>query len=599
MFDQKNHPLKTALLAAVLSVPYMWTGVVASLPALYNELWACFITSLVLCALFFSNNKYTNISGIARESSPALAVIGGLICSIAIQSRFGFANAYFGVTGLAIGVLMLALICVVCGAFLSHVLNDAERNALSYRAAWIVLIIGLLQAFIGLLQYLELNLISTTLMSALTIAGRVYGNLRQPNHFALLLIVSLAACFSLLLSMQETQKRTNRFLMMCVIFLVMLIVLSVSRVGLLLLILLSIWGAFKCKSKRNIQFLFISLVPLYFVFRLGFIWIDEQDILPFWGNARVFSLSASGNQDRLSIFTSVVGTLLESPVLGVGYGRLSQATFENGHAWALTKNLESAHNLFVDWALYFGMPIAIVLAVLLLLCVVRCIHHAKFGVGWLGFFVLLAPLVAHMVEYPLEFPRFLLPWAGLLGFLMVKRGAHTSIATKETDKAAFGVNITKMLSLICLLFSALVAWIAADFRKVNPIYSQSSTPFSSRVVAAYDSHFFVHLVDYAVLMASAPEPAAAKLQFRLAEKVTQVRFDGPVLSVYVPVAVLSGNVCFAKAAAYNGFKADQETYQKLVTGWLQSPHQSVRSFAEANMQPKPALWPKKAQRQCD
>lgn len=130
---------------------------------------------------------------------------------------------------------------------------------------------------------------------------------------------------------------------------------------------------------------------------------------------------------RRVIWWSMLDAVGGAPWIGYGWGQISIAqlavTLDHPHTHLL---LESSHNLFLDLALWSGLPIAIVVIAGLAWWFVHQIQACNDPHRW-ATLVGVAMVFNHaMVEYPLSYAYFLLP----IGFFMGALSASEQVPSR-------------------------------------------------------------------------------------------------------------------------------------------------------------------------
>jgi hypothetical protein len=121
---------------------------------------------------------------------------------------------------------------------------------------------------------------------------------------------------------------------------------------------------------------------------------------------------------RLAVWQAYLAALISSPWYGFGYEQGLHTQIAAGEMGYRLNGLYTwSHNVWIDVATWFGVPISILLALVSLLAVVRFFRDAVGEKSWI-MMAGVVPLVLHgMVELPLAFAYFLLPLCLLVGAL--------------------------------------------------------------------------------------------------------------------------------------------------------------------------------------
>ena len=245
-------------------------------------------------------------------------------------------------------------------------------------------------------------------------AYRPFGNLAQPNQLATLLLFGLMG----VLFLWERQHLRGKLGLLAALTLVSGLVMTGSRSVLLTLVwLLPAYGLMRRRCHlRTTPTAIVCLVGFYAL--LSFSWpsINNALLLPSDANTAVERMTAPGI--RTVFWRAMADAIGQAPWLGYGWGQIGSAQVLTTLSYPPTySSFDSAHNLFLDMALWAGLPVALGLAVVVLLWfgwqVYRCRDPSSFAV-----LAAVGVVFSHaMVEFPLSYAYFLLPvgfWMGCL-----------------------------------------------------------------------------------------------------------------------------------------------------------------------------------------
>ncbi len=529
-----------------------------------------------------------------------------------VQQTFGLAVPYFGMVAIAFFYLAVSACVFLFGSFVaarsqsSTVLHSLSVETLN-TGLKAVTGLAVCSAFVGLAQYLQLP-ISDTFVSPVSQMGASYGNLRQPNLFALLGVLGLISLIAL--------RRTSRAVdwtavgIASLVYLVLLfsVVLSTSRTGAVLVGLVSLWGFVETWRARKPQWMALLALPIYLLMRYVAIQMDLEGLLPFFGAHRqgLVSTAVEGDFWRRLIWTKSLALIQAHPIVGVGFGNIGFAMFTETLPVPQASVTEHAHNLFLQIAVELGLPVALVLTLTFAGLIYRSRAVVKTLEGRAIAVFLLAVLTHSLLEYPLWYAYFLLPFVFALG-VFAQMGAHaqpgyasSSQSIAEQNKYAPPVDgnsgafsaAPKML-LPAGVFTVLLAFFGLwDYAKVSPSYElNSNAPLHDRVIASYKSVLFLNLADYSALNMSGISPSAAAVQLRLASRVGHFRFDPQVAGAHAAAAALTGQMQLAKASAYRLWLKDKDAAEKLRLGFLRSGVPRAVELAEFLVKPEFVPWP--------
>jgi O-antigen ligase len=535
---------------------------------------------------------------------PALVLMG--------QQAVGMAVPYFGMVTSALYYLLVgAGICLLGGlsAGWFRALPIASRSGSDLVNAGLKAVVGIAtaSALVGIAQYLQLP-IPEFLVSPVTQIGVSYGNLRQPNLFALLGVLGLIALIVLRSKTDRFQLRPDGFAAFLFLTLVIAIVLSTSRTGTVLVGVISVWGCIESWRAGKPRWMLLLALPSYFILRATAVQIDLQGLLPFYGSLRpgLITTAIEGDYVRQAMWLKSWTLIQAHPVWGVGFGNIDFAMFTETLPVLRPPVTEHAHNIFMQMAVELGAPIALAWGLVLATLIIRSSRALRTFEGRALAVFLLAVLIHSLLEYPLWYSYFLLPSAFALG-IFVQIGALTQTETPAppaglkndpTGVARIGAVPIGMSSYaravglggaLTILLALFALW---DYSKVSPSYElNSNVPLPDRVVQSYKSVLFLNLADYSALNLTGVSPAAAAVQLRLANRVAHFRFDPQVAATHAAAAALTGQMALAKASAYRLWLKDKNAAERLRLALVSSGLPQALELSAFLAKPTFVPWP--------
>jgi O-antigen ligase len=268
----------------------------------------------------------------------------------------------------------------------------------------------------AVLQCLQLNGIQadSPWFNAAPSNFRMDANLAQPNHLATLELLALVGC-----SWLSLRNKIPRVLTVTgAVLLVVGIVLTGSRTAVLTSVLLLAVYPF-CLPRHLRRSAHLKMAAL-----LGFWYAALLVAMPslieyMYAANRGVQLQARSVQGdaRIQIWSLAIDAIQQNPWWGYGWGQIpsAQMSVASGHGEVAAFN--SAHNVWLDLALWGGLPLA------LLIFVYGCLWlrqqmRSPAGVRQSHTLLFLGVLFIHaMLELPLHYAYFLLPFGVMLGTL--------------------------------------------------------------------------------------------------------------------------------------------------------------------------------------
>jgi O-antigen ligase len=434
---------------------------------------------------------------------PVLAALVVMAASVGWSWGPGALPASLALSALA---LIAAAAWVLSAAAGARQRGDGE--ALFTAWCWALAITGFFNVLLALVQVFVPDLPDSKLIAISSIAGRAVGNLRQPNHLSSVLLWSAIAVVAL--SGLKRLRWTAALPMLAALMLA--VVLTASRTGLVSVLLLAVWGVVDRRLPKETRGLLVAAPLLYALAWAGMAWWGAQAAHQFGGAARLAETDISGS--RFGIWANTLALIGANPFTGVGFG-------EFNFAWTLTPFpgrpiafFDHTHNLPLQLAVELGLPLAALVMALLLWGLAATAWRGfgpgadtgavstEVGIAQRAALMMVLMIGLHsLLEYPLWYAYFLLPTAWVWGFAL---GADAAPAAAPA-RAARASRVLVAGALLMGLGALLSVW---DYRRVAVIFyaSPAAGPLPERIAAGQQSVLFAHHADYAALTAGVGGP---------------------------------------------------------------------------------------------
>lgn len=388
-------------------VPFLQPRHFSPLPLFYSE-WLAAV--LGLAALFLLVvPRYARQLEVPWVTLVPLGLAGLIVVHVALTKV-----PYPEQGVLAIGYLLWSAALVVTGRLLRQEIGLAQLTTF---LAWCFVAGGALSALAGILQHYDIRGILEGVI-ATKVFRNMYGNLVQPNHFATYIALALA---SMLLLCARSAKPP---LIAWILFAILLFVLSLSgsRSSWLYLIAIAVlaWWLYRSeatKDRKRLMVLAILLVP-------GFVLAQLLALLPWLAapepaitaTERIFEL-VSGGSARFQLWREAWAMFLDSPLIGVGYGRFAWNHFllSAGAADASLAGLTNhAHNILLQLMAELGLVGGVLLLAGLVIWFVGLRSERPTLELWWVVCILAILGIHSLLELPLWYAYFL----GIASFLV-------------------------------------------------------------------------------------------------------------------------------------------------------------------------------------
>lgn len=272
-----------------------------------------------------------------------------------------------------------------------------------------------------------------------------YSNLAQPNHFADAVVLGLCAAGWL----RSRRRIGGAVFWACAFLMVFGVVLSGSRAGLIELLMLCGLVAVS-RSPVRARFEHIALLGAMTV-GLYLFW-HSQDALA----VRAVSDQANAGA-RMPLWMQMLDAITRHPWVGYGWNQtvLAQELVSVDHP-PLQRHFEQSHNQLLDIFIWVGVPIGLVVLYYVSRALWSALREATSPPRfWIGAAV--AVLLLHsMVEFPLTYTYFLLPFGIWLGYLAPSMAGRQSVVVPAVGLRLAGAVLT--------LF---VVWLGLEYLKVE------------------------------------------------------------------------------------------------------------------------------------
>lgn len=376
---------------------------------------------------------------------------------------------------------------------------------------------GAVSVVFAQIQYFAPQWADGTWIAAST-GPRVAANLRQPNHLGTLLLWSIV-CLMWWWPRLTGAKRTGALLGFGL--LVACIVQTGSRTAALGVLVLAAWGLLDKRLPRSARLALIAGPAVYALFWFALDAFAQTTGQAFAGEGR-FIPRENFSSNRFAIWSNTWELIKANPWFGVGWGNFN-------FAWTLTpfpdrppEFFDHTHNLFLQFAVELGLPLAAAVSGLLCFAFWRAFRASQQASGEeahtlrAAFMLVLMVGIHSQFEYPLWYAYFLLPTAFAFGLCL---GAP---AAADLDTGAIAVTPRAKRWRIALITASLAMSIGGvlsvfDYLRVSVIFAprDDASSLAQRIEAGKRSVLFAHHAHYAAAT-TAEHPSQAMDSFRIA-----------------------------------------------------------------------------------
>jgi O-antigen ligase len=318
--------------------------------------------------------------------------------------QYAFGISLFAGDALLASLYLCGLSAAICLGY-SYAVALPDRDAALTPVFYVVWIVALASAAIGLLQWLNLQEFLAMYVVQADAGDRAMGNLGQPNQLATLLLMGMAA-----LAWTFEQRRIGRTgLIAGITFMSMVLVLTQSRAGMLGGLVGGIFLISKNYTKSR------RITPVSIVIWLAAYGLVVQ-LLPLIHEILLLSDARSvsfGDNARITIWKQMLSGISQAPWVGYGWNQTPTAHAAGSIEVPFSMTYTNAHNVVLDIVAWVGIPLGLLLTGACLYWFLSRMFAIKETNAVYAMACLLPIAVHSMVEYPFAYAYFLLA-AGLM-----------------------------------------------------------------------------------------------------------------------------------------------------------------------------------------
>ena len=456
-----------------------------------------------------------------------LSGIAALCCAVILMQLATGKLLFSGDALMALFYVCLWLAAVLAGGLMANSASHSDSlNAIT--SAW--LIAALLSAGIALAQWTG-SLTLGIYIADLPPGARPFANVAQPNHLCTLCFLGLCG----LLWLHQRQRVDRAVFWMSAALLLLGMVMSQSRTGLLQIGLLIAWGLVM-QGRASLRITRLQLLILGAIFVAGMLlWPVACDaLLLSVGRSTEDQMSAGV---RLPYWWAMLDAIGREPLWGYGWQQVGAAQQRVALDHPVFGVLfEHSHNLVLDLLLWNGVPIGSLIVAGLawwFITHIRACRDAR--VVWL--LAALGGAFTHsMLEFPLEYAYFLIPVGLAMGAIDA-----LSPAGGPSLRVSRGATLSATVLLGAVFACAAVEYIKVEENYRTQRFELARIGVSGITTPAPRLHLLTQLE--AILQVAHTEitPGMEAQQLDWMHKVSE-RFGYPLVILRYAVALaLNGN----------------------------------------------------------
>lgn len=438
---------------------------------------------------------------------------------------------------------------VVMALYTGYLWASQEGSARVLESIFLAIVwAGLAAGGVALAQWLQLPAPSWWTLD-LGASVRPYGNLAQPNHFGLLMVMGIVAATALF----EARVLSHRLSYGVVLFFFgWCMLISTSRASALaLLSIVAFWFITyrRVASRLRVPAVLLALVVGLVAYKsLGHI----EDSLYLQEVAARAPLEIG---PRELIWRHFWAAILEHPWLGYGFGQGILAIREVATQVQPSRNSVFAHNFVLDLMTWVGVPLGLAISLALGAWMLRWLRKAGSAAlsaqrHWV-FALWLALVIQSLLEFPYAHTYFLLPAALLAGAVIALPSSHSAFARATRYTASWPAVALAGVAM------ALLTALTSDYMQLEDDF-RSLRFGKAGYVYAVKHH---DLVDPWILDQLVALTAAGQLKLRPGMPPDQLELLGTVAQ---RVHLLPVQMDYAKALALNGRLMEAQAEMRII-----------------------------------
>ncbi|MFN3887483.1 MAG: Wzy polymerase domain-containing protein [Aquabacterium sp.] len=446
----------------------------------------------------------------------ALAAVLGLHAALATWSgSAGMLPA--GLAMMGAGLSLAALLAVLAGW-------RAGRGRAQFMAADVffgaLAVAGVVGMALAAVQVLHPAWADGRLIAAPAVAGRAVGNLRQPNHFSTLLVW----CCCAVIWLGQRRRLPEGMSAALVALFIGGVVWTASRTGMVGTAFLCLWGLLDRSLPRTLRAVLVGAPVLYAGWwGVMWLWSHADGSVAFAAEARLHD-GSDISSSRFAIWANVLSLIRQHPWTGVGYGEFNIAWTFSVFPDRPVAFFDHTHNLLLQWAVEFGVPVAMLMTGLCLWAFVALLGGRRgltapsspSPAPAATVIVALAGLHS-LLEYPLWYSYFLLPAAFAFGLGLGARERQEDDPARAAEGGAGSGPWSRTVLVGGVLTALGAVWCALDYQAAANIYAPraGAGPLAQRIAFGQRMPWFGYQADYAaVTTPDADDPSLPPEAFR-------------------------------------------------------------------------------------
>lgn len=517
---------------------FVLLGISYLIPLHYNP-WSTFLSEILvyICCFFFFLNFYKEKIILPKILVPILFL------STLPLFQYLFGQVYFLSHALINSTYLLTLFLVITVVFNIVNNNEYEKAYFFIKISWMFVAVGGVNTFLAIYQWLNMDF-NTSLVTSLG-GSRPFANFAQPNNMATFQIISFLSLIYLYL------KQKFKFYLFFILSIASIfsIALTQSRTAVVALIsLLLVFIVFRKIAHIKVLVYYFFSVIIYFLLSIYLVNISSFIAKIFGLNPINISSSVDrgvSSSGRIDFWIQMYYAILERPWFGYGWNQTALAQYQNMETYPISVWITSSHNLLVDIIVWCGIPIGVFFILYSSYLIFSSILKIKKIEELFAFYMIVTLLVHSMLEYPLHYAYFLIPFGIFIAIIL---SANPNLKFYTFSFKYIAIYSFYLLMGLILVWRDYLIYIEENHRAIDHnLYSYTEEFHKKHELYILDElNFRLYWI-------------ALNPKQKLSEE--ELETIGKMVSLYLTHFDLYK---YAKVLAYNGFSEEAKNQLKLI-----------------------------------
>ncbi|MDM1338032.1 O-antigen ligase C-terminal domain-containing protein [Acinetobacter indicus] len=390
---------------------FILLGISYLVPIHYNP-WLTFLSEI----LVFSSCVFLFLAFYKEKIILPRILIPLFLLSLLPLFQYFFGQVYFFSHAIINTTYLITLFLIIVVVFNIVNKSKCEKNYFFIKINWVFVVIGLVNTFLAIYQWLNLDF-NTSLVTPLG-GLRPFANFAQPNNMATFQIIAFLGLIYLYLK----QKVNFYLFFILTITFIFSIALTQSRTAVVALISLSlVFIIFRKIAHTKVLVYYSFSVITYFI--LSIYLVDISSFIAKMFGLNIVNISSSvergvSSSGRIDFWIQMYYAILERPWFGYGWNQTALAQYQNMEKYPIGVWITSSHNLLVDIIVWCGIPIGVSFILYFIYIIFSSILKIKKIEELFAFCMIVTLLVHSMLEYPLHYAYFLIPFGIFIAIIL-------------------------------------------------------------------------------------------------------------------------------------------------------------------------------------